>query len=431
MSVSTVKNQLTVTIGKSISRTSSVQYTDPDAANYLADGEVLVIDQGGAILTSSATIAANPKIRIVQRSGSRLIYSPVISGRNVRVWKGVDGSAGSEQVSTIGYNGTSGSIDVSGTNDFFLNLLFTFDESMWSTQGQYFPFIVENVSGIDQIDVAASFAKQINYQATNANMRPVTGEGPLVKVTMLCSDAGTAIGGAGDTVVGFAGSKTVTITDTSTTSVALSAGDYIRVGTATTSAVYKIASSTKAAGATGVLTLDMPLQANLSLVGNTSEYITAANAAAANAGFVITGQALKWQKDFYKYLQVTFRPLLKEFGSTTLATTAAVRPVGSGQLVAQVESFANGFEGILNRTIIPLPTGKSDVDSSAVYDCISIVWDDTSDVTPVDGTKPSRQEHHIYMVDGAAQTTAGTNGVLTVLNPYMASSPASFPNVSV
>ena len=165
MSVLTTKNQLSVTIGKSISRTSSVQYTDPDAANYLADGEVLIIDQNGTILTSSATVAANPKIRIVQRSGARVVYSPVINGRTVVTWKAIDGSAGSEQVSTIGYNGSSGSIDVSGTEDFFLNLLFTFDESMWSTQGQYFPFIVENVSGIDQIDVAASLAKQINYQA--------------------------------------------------------------------------------------------------------------------------------------------------------------------------------------------------------------------------------------------------------------------------
>lgn len=433
MSVLTTKNQLSVTIGKSISRTSSVQYTDPDAANYLADGEVLIIDQNGTILTSSATVAANPKIRIVQRSGARVVYSPVINGRTVVTWKAIDGSAGSEQVSTIGYNGSTGSIDVSGTEDFFLNLLFTFDESMWSTQGQYFPFIVENVSGIDQIDVAASLAKQINYQATNGNMRPLSTQGPLVKATILSGEAGAAIGAAADTVVGYAGSKTVTITDTAANNSITGlfvAGDYFRAGTATTDPVYKVASSTVTA-AGGVLTLDMPLQANVNLVGNTSEIITAAQAAAAAAGVVITGQALQWVKDFYKYLQVTFRPLLKNFGSTTLATTAAVRPVGSGKQVAEIESFANGFDGALNRTIVPLPTVKADADTSVNYDTIVIAWFDTSDTTPVDGNKPSRHEHMIFMVDGASQTSAATNGVLTVLNPYMASSPASFANVSV
>ncbi len=432
MSVFTTKNQLSITIGKSISRTSSVQYTDPDAANYLADGEVLIIDQNGTILTDSATVGANPKIRIIQRSGSKIIYSPVINGRTVVTYEGIDGSAGSEQVSNIGYNGTTGSIDVSGTEDFLLNLLFTFDESMWSTQGQYFPFIVENVSGIDQIDVAASLAKQINYQATNGNMRPLSGQGVLIKATILSSEAGAAIGAAGDTVVGYAGSKTVTINDVSGSSVTglFVAGDYFRAGTVTTAPVYKVVSST-VTSAGGVITLDMPLQANVNLVGNTSEIITAAQAAAASAGVVLTGQSTQWVLDFYKYLQVTFRPLLKNFGTTTLATTAAVRPVGSGKQVAEIESFANGFDGALNRTIVPLPNVKTDADTSVNYDTISIAWYDVSDTTPVDGTKPSRHEHQIFMVDGASQTSTATNGVLTVLNAYMASTPLAFPNVSL
>ncbi len=432
MSVFTTKNQLSITIGKSISRTSSVQYIDPEGANYLADGEVLIIDQNGTILTDSATVGANPKIRVIQRSGSRIVYSPVINGRTVVTYKGIDGSAGSEQVSTIGYNGTSGSIDVSGTEDFLLNLLFTFDESMWSTQGQYFPYIVENVSGIDQIDVANSLAKQINYQSTNGNMRPITGQGPLIKATILSSEAGAAIGAGTDTVIGFAGSKTVTINDVSGTSVTglFVAGDYFRAGTTTSSPVYKVVSST-VTSAGGVITLDMPLQASVNLVGNTSEIITAAQAAAADAGVVLTGQSTQWVLDYYKYLQVTFRPLLKNFGATTLATTAAVRPVGSGKQVAEIESFANGFDGILNRTIVPLPGGKSDADTSVNYDTISLAWFDVSDTTPVDGTKPSRHEHQIFMVDGASQTSTATNGVLTVLNAYMATSPASFPAVSL
>ena len=435
MSISTVKNNMSVIIGKSIARTATVQYTDPNAASYLADGEVLIVNETGAIMTDASTVGTAPRFRVVQRSGNRLIYSPVIAGQNVKAYKGIDGSSGSDQVTTIGYNGTSGSIDVSGTDDFVMNLQLGFDESMWSEQSNNYPFIVPNSGTVNQMYVAESLARQINYQFTNGGNFSVAGEGPIVKATLVSADAGAAIGAAADTVIGFAGSKTVTITDTgadSSITTAIVAGDYVRFGTATTAPVYKVASSTVTT-AGGVLTLTMPLQANVSLLGTTSELITAAQAAAAAAGVVITGQALKFTKDFYKYLQVTFKVLIKNasFGATTLATTAAVRPVGSGTQVSEMESFAEGFRGILNRTIIPLPTPKSDADTSVNYDMIYISWEDTTDTSPVDGTKPARSELYICMVDGASQTSTATNGVLTVLNAYMLTTPGRFANVAL
>lgn len=434
MSIFTVKNNMSVIIGKSIARTATVQYTDPNAASYLADGEVLIVNETGAIMTDASTVGTAPRFRVVQRSGNRLIYSPVIAGQNVKAYKGIDGSSGSDQVTTIGYNGTSGSIDVSGTDDFVMNLQLNFDESMWSEQSNNYPFIVPSSSTVNQMYVAESLARQINYQLTNGGNFSIAGEGPIVKAKLLSADAGAAIGAITDTVIGFAGSKTVTINDVSGSSVTglFVAGDYFRAGNATTDPVYKVASST-VTSAGGVITLTMPLQANVNLVGTTSEIITASQAAAAAAGVVLTGQALKFTKDFYKYLQVTFKVLIKNasFGATTLATTAAVRPVGSGTQVSEMESFAEGFRGILNRTIIPLPTPKSDADTSVNYDMIYISWEDTTDTSPVDGTKPARSELYICMVDGASQTSTATNGVLTVLNAYMLTTPGRFANVAL
>lgn len=434
MSIFTVKNNMSVIIGKSIARTATVQYTDPNAASYLADGEVLIVNETGAIMTDASTVGTAPRFRVVQRSGNRLIYSPVIAGQNVKAYKGIDGSSGSDQVTTIGYNGTSGSIDVSGTDDFVMNLQLNFDESMWSEQSNNYPFIVPSSSTVNQMYVAESLARQINYQLTNGGNFSIAGEGPIVKAKILSADAGAAIGAITDTVIGFAGSKTVTINDVSGSSVTglFVAGDYFRAGNATTDPVYKVASST-VTSAGGVITLTMPLQANVNLVGTTSEIITASQAAAAAAGVVLTGQALKFTRDFYKYLQVTFKVLIKNasFGATTLATTAAVRPVGSGTQVSEMESFAEGFRGILNRTIIPLPTPKSDADTSVNYDMIYISWEDTTDTSPVDGTKPARSELYICMVDGASQTSTATNGVLTVLNAYMLTTPGRFANVAL
>jgi hypothetical protein len=181
----------------------------------------------------------------------------------------------------------------------------------------------------------------------------------------------------------------------------------------------------------------MPLQANVSLVGNTAEFITAANAATAAFGVKLVGQALKSQfhpQGEFKYLQVNFSAHLKQgFGTTTLSTTAPTRPVSSGVQIAELEQYAEGFRGNLNRTVVPLTSLKQDADTSvANYDVISLSFYDTTDTSPIDGTKPAEQEVMIAFVSGAAtQVTDATNGVLTVLNAYMLTTPQALPNVSL
>lgn len=431
MSVLTSQNNLSVIIGKSIARTATVQYTDPSAASYLADGEVLVISETGAIMTDASTVGTAPRFRVIQRSGNRIIYSPVIHGANIKSFRGADGSAATEQVSYVGYDGaTAGTtIDVSGTEDFIFNLTFTFNEQNWSQQLNNFPFLIENVGTMTEIGVAADLARQINYQMSNANTAPIAGQGPLVRATVLCNDAGAAITGTG-TITAYQDSATITA-GTNIDAI-MAVGDYIRIAsTATTGAIYRIVAMNTTAQ---TATLHMPFQ-DASVVASAEgnhQFIDAASAVAGDCGVAITGQALQWQLDFYKYMQVTFRTLLKEgWGATTSSTTQAVRAVGAGVQVSEMESFAEGFRGVLNRTTIPLPAGKSDADISVNYDIISISWFDMSDTTPVDGTKPSEQEIAICLVDGASQATTATNGVLTVLNAYMLTTPAALANVSL
>ena len=431
MSVLTSQNNLSVIIGKSITRTDPVQYTDPSAASYLADGEVLVISETGAIMTDASTVGTAPRFRVIQRSGNRIIYSPVIHGANIKSFRGADGSAATEQVSYVGYDGaTAGTtIDVSGTEDFIFNLTFTFNEQNWSQQLKNFPFLIENVGTMTEIGVAADLARQINYQMSNANTAPIAGQGPLVRATVLCNDAGAAITGTG-TITAYQDSATITA-GTNIDAI-MAVGDYIRIAsTATTGAIYRIVAMNTTAQ---TATLHMPFQ-GASVVASAEgnhQFIDAASAVAGDCGVAITGQALQWQLDFYKYMQVTFRTLLKEgWGATTSSTTQAVRAVGAGVQVSEMESFAEGFRGVLNRTTIPLPAGKSDADISVNYDIISISWFDMSDTTPVDGTKPSEQEIAICLVDGASQATTATNGVLTVLNAYMLTTPAALANVSL
>jgi len=100
----------------------------------------------------------------------------------------------------------------------------------------------------------------------------------FVKMEVLCNDAGFCCRCRCCTlVVGVKGSKLVTVTDATTAGTVnpIVAGDWVRFGTATTAPVYKVAEST--VGTTGgILTLEVPLEENVSLLGTTSEIITAA-----------------------------------------------------------------------------------------------------------------------------------------------------------
>ena len=421
MSVFAAQNMMSVLVGKNINR-AGTQYTDSGSAGYIADGEILCLGSDGSVVTAP-TYPTHPKIRFVQRSGSDLRFSPWIPGTGIVKYKGADGTVKVEQVTYVGYNGSTGSIDDASTDPYKLGIEFTFDESLGSLQS-FSPVVCTpyDVASPTEIGIAMHFMAQIN---ANASPRPAFGtETPLVVATVLSAHAGTAIGGAGDTVAGKAGTKTVTITDASTTSVALSAGDLIRIGTATTSNVYEVYSSSKAAGTSGTVILTTPILTTFSLAGNASEYITAAQAAASAAGVVITAQELPWNKDYFKYLQVMFKVHTENFLTTTMTETAPTRPNGYYKQIAELEAFSKGFDGALNRMTIPLPSVNFDTLTSGYYDVVTLSYYDDSNSTPIAGPARMAQQLIIAVVDDGANPVANQmNEILDALDAWVATIP--------
>jgi hypothetical protein len=198
-------------------------------------------------------------------------------------------------------------------------------------------------------DVQADIAQGL-VESAHANFsRDVknTAGDPYVVVSALCNDAGAALGAAGDTVVGVKGSKNVVITDVSTTSVAIAVGDYVRVGTATSAKVYKVVASTKASGATGTVTLNVPLQDTLNLVGNTSEYITAALGAAADWGVKVEGKPTNFDLIKSRYAKIRFelQPNASFGGTVVTKSVRAFEGTGTYEAIASLEDFLNTFRG--------------------------------------------------------------------------------------
>lgn len=419
----TSKNNTTVLIGKtSNTRTASVQITNPTAAAYIADGEIVVLDNNGIPLTAAIS-ATTPKIRLVQRSGAtattcRLNYSPWIPYDKLISAKANTYDASQEQIWVLGYDGVTASTKLgvsTDLTDFMINIKYTHDIDVWSEQSAIKTYLTPYSTSIAQSTVAADLVKQVNADPSS-----------LVTATHLNAAAGTAIGAAADTVVGSAGSTNLVITDTGgdNSVIALVAGDYIRIGTAVTDPIYKIASGSSLAITGGTVILESPLVSSVNLLGTTAEYITAAQAAAANSGIKLTGKSLYWELGQFRYLKTRFKATYKAgfTGSTTTKTQEAKLGNGVYEQVAELEWFAKGTSGALNRSMIPInPTfALADATSGSTYDTISIDFYDTFDMnSTITNSGPQSQQIVIFLGVSAPQNKGSDQDVADALEDWM------------
>jgi hypothetical protein len=399
----TSKNTINTLIGKSIARTSSVQITDPSATStYIADGEIVVLDENDAPI-AAPTLSTSRYIKLVQRSGDDLVFSARIDGANVFRYTGKAYSAPREQVSYVGFNGTTGDIQAISLNNYKLTLSYKHDKDKYSEQLNYKSYFYLAPNSVTSSMVAAEFT----YQIANDVSADVIAE----RVA-----AGTgATPGAGNYVF-VKGSNVITMPTS-----ALAAGDIVRVGTTATDAVYIV---------TEVLTtttakLDVAFQGtSVTLAAAAIETVASVTA----WGIKLTGRPLVFRLGLFKFNKVSFEALLSNFGTTiyTLATTPT-KGSGAYEDVAELEWFALGFEGAVDRTSYARPESREDATPGTTYRVFAIDWFDTSDSYAISGTKPSENTLYVFVASGSNQTTQ----IKTALDTYMASTPRAFANVTV
>lgn len=421
MSVTSVKNVLQVMIGKSISATgASVQLTAPTASNYIADGEIIALNSAGTYLTPGSTISDSEYIRLAFRSGDFIQYSNKIFGKSTTKFTGVDGSQGQDQIYHIGYVGSgTNNIDVSAANDFFLNITYNHDIEFWSEQLDkrvYFDTYATPTAR----KLALSMARQINIDG-----------GSKIKAEVLNSGSATPLT-ASYTASVVKGSPYISM---SGIGHGVSAGDLLRIGIATygvgvTIPVYEVVS---VSGAT--ILLNMPFQgsSNAALPADADMGIVTAGT---YYGVRLTALPLEYKLDFLKFMRVSFTVSMQGFGDTIITKTQERgMGQGDGRQVAELESFAQGFEGKQNRMTVPLPDFRTDavrtatttatsstnvtgdvVTATTVYDCISLQFQNFATATATAPVRSS-EEVRLYLVDGASQST----GLLAQLNPYFES----------
>ena len=372
---SAINNARQIIIGKT---PVALGATDLKSAAFAAaTGEVGVFTKEGTrILGATATAGMEFVIAVSRGAGKSPLVSDVIDGSKITVANAVTNEAATEQVTAVGYNGTSGLIADVATYagelykvGILVHQFLSGTDSEKLKAGYYQSQLTDGQAEI-ALGLAGSVIKNFSREVSNSD-----GDKPIV-VKALCNAVGAT---EANNITVVKGESTVLAAGALTAVV----GDYIRLGApgggaTVASDVYKVVSIS------GLnYTLDRAVgTASGSYATGTADadVITAAAGAAGNWGVVLTGTPLPFNKSKKRYAKCRFDVTLNEaFGSTVASNTAnASEGKGTPEAVAQLEKFLNGFRAESYEMGEPF-LFNSDADlladlSAAGYGLITLKW---------------------------------------------------------
>lgn len=367
----TIKNVTQLLVGKAISKTATAGLLI-NSHSVIADGEICVVDpRTNAQLTTAGYPAGLDAIKLVQRSGSRLIHSDIIRAGTVRKYtiSLPANNPATEQSDFVGYNGTSGAItDLIANNIYTLRLYVRGN----TTSGFMQQKIKEGFwkSGTTAPTQQAVARGLVDSLIKNYSREPIQD----IRFERINSGAqANALGTASATVV--RGSNRVVFSENMTALV--TAGTILRFGTsgAGTAPVY-VVTGVSGSGASAVYTLDIPWQ------GDTGT-IAAANVESVtegNWGIRIFGIPFAYDGKFYG-LPVSWKTNIDfSDNQTTPLTEATGASPGTGtyDVLARIEKELQADEYVYRNFIQGAPVDRADILSTTTYDVITIEYDDVT-----------------------------------------------------
>lgn len=390
-------------------------YTD------LSDGEAAVVN-GSNVVLDTTTINTNTDVRVVVRQGTNLYYSPFFLGKNITSYRGKAAVAAVEQVSYLGYNGTSGAMDDTANETYIVRILRQDTQKTFANKEELKFGVYQSASTTYQSEIANGLQKNL---VSNFKPHKLAGE-QEIKFEVLCNHIGVALGtgtATSATVLATNGSKTISgwaDVDDATVNAAMVVGDFLRFGTAVSSPIYKIASIDTVAN---TLELEVEYQGATALFNDTGlEVIPVASVQAADCGIKFTGIARKFAVGTFKYSKVRFKVMPNDSFSVATVTdsVAALDGTGTYEQVAELEWFCQGNEGNKYRVGTPPPVMIANVANSA-YSLLSIDYYQESGESIAGTPKMKKQliiAFDVTTVGGAIGTTGSdaTVGVVTVLD---------------
>lgn len=343
---------------------------------FSPDGRRVV--QAGAVAGLEINTADVTEYFLVKGGTTPLQISDVIKVSDTKEISVGLAAAATEQHDTIGYDGTSGSLEAIN-NNLYLVRMYIQELLTSSTDGRTIKhFQYKSDASAQQYEVALGLVKSaINNFSKEATQ--------YVAFKALCSEALTAGNDFDNAISWSKGGKTIQCTTNvqygGGTNVVV--GDFIRlatsdVATALTDDVYRVE---QVSGL--VLTVDRPIQITAYTdTGNNNagnEVITAAEGLAANWGIDMLGLPLSFSVGKFFYKKARWVVGLDNFGTSSSANVAkATKGSGTYEEIAETEWFLAGFEGETYRMGEPAIYNFVGVAQNNPYSVLNIVFEDKS-----------------------------------------------------
>lgn len=336
----------------------------------LGAGFIAVCGLNNEILTAAEAAAADT-IKIIKDRGVNLPLQQVrISLSEVKTLNGVTGAAASEQITYIGYNGTTGSMP--NTIDTFYEIKLEHVPNAFAygkRPANYKYGTYQSGSTTSQVEITTGLVKSLvqNFVPNRTTDWRVFSE-------LVTNATRTAVSGAG--TLKFTKYSKIVVASAATASSTFVVGDYIQIAAGNTNGVYKIVAKD---GTSGNLTLDYAFQGETTTItpGTSSIRITIANAGTATSwGVKITGIKQKYDVNRWRqYDKVRFNPFINDgLTGTLVTTTAAYDGIGVYEQAANDEYISWGDEGQIFVDQVPPQFREQDAVVGTQYNPAILSW---------------------------------------------------------
>jgi hypothetical protein len=299
--------------------------------------------------------------------------SPAMTKANVTI-SASKFKAAVQQVTTVGYNGTTGALPVANNTDFWIKVRKRDNDAANRSQPMsLFAGPVKTDATGTQAELAVALVASGYRNFTN--QEPANG---YLKFEAISSAASAAITGAPTSFGVTYKSRVMTITGTATSNVAV--GDFLRIGgAAVTNPVYRVTAVTAT-----TITLATPYVGDSAtiLVANV-QVIAAATASTANFGIRLTGVVAPFDVNAFRDYYANRWTTSFSDSSTLITVTGAQNGNGVWQQVAMDEYLNYGFEGENNQLAVPsvprdqvvkIPGVAGNTEQSSRYSTLTFNW---------------------------------------------------------
>lgn len=406
----TIKNVTQLLVGASVAKSAGASQVI-DAVTDLTDGEIAVVDARNNVhLTTAAFPAGLYGIKLIQRSGTKLIHSDVIMAGSVKRYSISlpANNAATEQIDYIGHNGTNGSIaDLIANNVYTVRL-----------------YVLGNtISGFMQQKIKEGFWKSGSAVPTQQQVAKGLVESliknysrePVQNIRFERVNSGAQANALGTATAALSNGSNAVVFNEDLTAL-ISAGTILRFGTsgAGTAPVYVVTGDNGGAAAARVYYLDIPWQ------GDTTAAFAAASIESVTEGdwgIQISGVAQAYDGKFYGE-PVTWKTVIDfdDAQTTTVTESQGASPgTGTYDVLARLEKELQADEYVYRNFVEGAPVDRTDIVSGSTYDVVVIEYE--GEIESGLGTPVKSPKTLIIASEGnAAQADAAAIGWLTILN---------------